>query len=112
MVQKINAKLGGRNAKVVPSLQDRTLMKIPTLIYGADVSHAAPGSTQNSIAAVVGNVDDHCATYVARLSTQASRVEVIEDLQTMAVRVGGFPNQAAHCFTSDAGDCCPYVAIH
>jgi hypothetical protein len=22
------------------------------------------------------------------------------------------PNQAAHCFTSNAGDCCPYIAIY
>ena len=87
IVQKINAKLGGRNAKVTPSVNDRSLMKIPTLIYGADVSHAAPGSTLNSVAAVVGNTDDHCARYVARLSSQASRVEVIEDLELMASEI-------------------------
>ena len=87
IVQKINAKLGGRNAKVVPSPSESKLLRVPTLIYGADVSHAAPGSNAKSIAAVVGNTDEHCARYVARLSSQAPRRENIDDLESMAREV-------------------------
>jgi len=87
LVQKINAKLGGRNAKVTLAAPDshapRALMQVPTLLCGADVSHAAPGSAASSIAAVVGSLDEHCARYVARLSAQSSRQEMIEDLEQM-----------------------------
>jgi len=83
LVLKLNAKLGGLNNKV--SFKPNTpLMRVPTLVFGADVSHAAPGSTASSIAAVVGSLDEHCARYAARLSAQACRKEMIEDLEHMS----------------------------
>jgi len=85
LVQKINAKLGGRNSKVLPA--NTPLMQIPTLIFGADVSHAAPGSSASSIASVVGSYDQHCGRYISRLSAQASRQEIIEDLEQMAYEI-------------------------
>ena len=89
LVQKINAKLGGRNAKVCPA-PNVPFWRIPTLIFGADVSHAAPGSNACSIAAVVGSYDQHCGRYVARLSAQSSRKEIIEDLEQMAYEITMF----------------------
>ena len=52
---------------------------------GADVIHPAPGSDgRPSFTALVGNVDSDTAKYIATSRVQASRVEIIEDLQDMA----------------------------
>jgi hypothetical protein len=57
---------------------------------GADVIHPAPGSDgRPSYTALVGNVDSDTAKYIATSRVQASRVEIIEDLQDMA-KVSGF----------------------
>ena len=53
-------------------------------IFGGDVSHASPGSQASSIAALVGNINRSCTQYVARLSAQANRKEMIDDLKSMA----------------------------
>lgn len=46
VMQKVNAKLGGINAlaspRMSPSRQPTRLMSVPTLVFGADVSHASP----------------------------------------------------------------------
>ena len=55
-----------------------------TIIFGGDVSHASPGSQASSIAALVGNINRSCTQYVARLSAQANRKEMIDDLKSMA----------------------------
>jgi len=47
----------------------------------------APGSSASSIAAVVGNTDPSCTKYVARLSAQANRKEIIEDLENMSFEI-------------------------
>ena len=89
VMQKVNAKLGGVNCKVSPpkSVGPIDLFSAPTIVFGADVSHAAPGSPNQSIASVVGNVDQQCARFVARLSAQAGRKEMIDDLEGMAREV-------------------------
>jgi hypothetical protein len=57
---------------------------------GADVIHPAPGSDgRPSFTALVGNVDSDTAKYIATSRVQASRVEIIEDLQDMT-KVSGF----------------------
>jgi hypothetical protein len=54
------------------------------------VIHPAPGSDgRPSFTALVGNVDSDTAKYIATSRVQASRVEIIEDLQDMA-KVSGF----------------------
>ncbi|KAJ3855572.1 argonaute-like protein [Lentinula lateritia] len=82
---KLNAKLGGIN--VVPDaaasahLSD---LQNPTIIMGADVMHPAPGSDAPSFSAVVGSVDSLGVKYIPRTHAQASRLEIIADLHTMA----------------------------
>ncbi|KAK3126589.1 hypothetical protein QOZ80_7AG0559000 [Eleusine coracana subsp. coracana] len=80
---KINVKVGGRNtvlesaiAKNLPFVSD-----IPTIIFGADVSHPAAGEDSSaSIAAVVASMDLEVTTYKALVSAQAHRQEIIQDL--------------------------------
>ncbi|XP_078148835.1 protein argonaute MEL1-like [Carex rostrata] len=83
---KINVKVGGRNtvledalskSKVIPYLTDR-----PTIIFGADVTHPAPGEDSSpSIAAVVASMDwPEVSKYRGVLSAQTHREEMIEDL--------------------------------
>jgi eukaryotic translation initiation factor 2C len=55
----------------------------PTLILGADVSHPAPGSTNPSIAAVMGSVDLLGVRYYADVRVQPCRMEFIQDMKTI-----------------------------
>ena len=49
----------------------------PTVIIGADVSHAAPGSEQASMAAMTVSMDAYGARYAAACETNGYRVEMI-----------------------------------
>jgi len=51
---------------------------------GADVSHPGP-DTENrpSIVGMVSSVDRHMCRYVASTAVQGSRVEIIEDIDTL-----------------------------
>ncbi|KAK3281973.1 Protein argonaute-3 [Cymbomonas tetramitiformis] len=91
VILKINAKLGGTNVVLAPQRKGSAgltlgvpLMEVPTILFGADVTHPAPGSDASSIAAVTGSIDGLCARYAAQLSVQQSRQETIDDLQPMA----------------------------
>ncbi|KAJ8434376.1 hypothetical protein Cgig2_014223 [Carnegiea gigantea] len=77
-------KAGGRNTVLsdalrrnIPLLTDR-----PTIIFGADVTHAAPGEdTSASIAAVVASMDwPEVTKYKGLVSAQGHREEIIQDL--------------------------------
>ncbi|KAL8140752.1 hypothetical protein V2J09_006773 [Rumex salicifolius] len=81
---KINVKAGGRNAvlddaisKNIPLLTD-----IPTIIFGADVTHSQPGEDSTpSIAAVVASMDwPEVTKYRGLVSAQGPREEIIRDL--------------------------------
>ncbi|KAG0475514.1 hypothetical protein HPP92_015200 [Vanilla planifolia] len=81
---KINVKVGGCNTvledaitKNIPLVTDR-----PTIIFGADVTHPAPGEdSMASIAAVVASMDWPWITkYKGLVSSQSHRQEIIEDL--------------------------------
>lgn len=50
---------------------------VPTMIIGADVSHAAPGSNGASFAAVTVSMDKIAARYAAAVETNGIRVEMI-----------------------------------
>ncbi|CAN0916560.1 Protein argonaute 5 [Linum grandiflorum] len=89
---KVNVKLGGRNsvltdaiAKRIPLLTDR-----PTIIFGADVSHAPPGEDSfPSIASVVASMDwPEVTKYRGVVSAQRTREEIILDLYTERVDPG------------------------
>ena len=75
---KVNAKLGGATARV-PSPRDAKWgsFKEPTMIMGADVSHAAPGSWQPSMAAITCSIDQHAMRYMAACETNGHREEMI-----------------------------------
>lgn len=49
----------------------------PTMIIGADVSHAAPGSLAPSFAAMTMSLDAYCSRYAAAVQTNGQRVEII-----------------------------------
>jgi len=59
------------------------LSEVPTILFGADVTHPAPGSDAASVAAVVGSVDAQGGRYQARLSVQPGKQEVISNLDGM-----------------------------
>ena len=48
-----------------------------TMIMGADVSHAAPGSNTPSFAAMTMSLDLYCSRYAAAVQTNGHRVEMI-----------------------------------
>ena len=53
---------------------------MPTIVFGADVYHAPPGSQRPSFAAVVASMDVQLATYHTVVSAQPSRCEVIDQV--------------------------------
>ncbi|TID14019.1 Piwi-domain-containing protein [Venturia nashicola] len=77
---KVNAKLGGstcRAASTVLAKLDPTFAKIPTLIIGADVSHASPGSEEGSMAALTASMTTDFTRYAALCQSNGQRVEII-----------------------------------
>ena len=76
---KVNAKLGGVTAeakgvtnKVLPQEGTKRVMCI-----GADVSHAAPGADQPSMAAMTVSMNRACSRYAAMCQTNGHRLEII-----------------------------------
>lgn len=102
---KINTKLGGTNHTLVsrlprnappvssvPLFQDPPaslcwVMDKPCMLVGIDVSHAEPGSDRESTAAVVGSMNGQASQYVAHVSSQAARVEMVAALTDAMVRL-------------------------
>ncbi|KAF8514872.1 argonaute-like protein [Hysterangium stoloniferum] len=85
---KLNTKLGGINsipAKNAPIM--KVLSQVPTMIIGADVSHAAPDSDRPSVTGLVSSVDQYFSRYVASTKIQTARQEIISELGDMANRV-------------------------
>ncbi|KAK3126587.1 hypothetical protein QOZ80_7AG0558960 [Eleusine coracana subsp. coracana] len=80
---KINVKVGGRNTVLERAIMNDLpfVSDIPTIIFGADVTHPAAGEDSlASIAAVVASMDLEATTYKALVSDQAHRQEIIQDL--------------------------------
>ena len=71
---KVNAKLGGATSGLTG---ESFFGKVPTMIIGADVSHAAPGSPQASMAAVCASIDPEALRYRAAVQTNGYRTEII-----------------------------------
>jgi eukaryotic translation initiation factor 2C len=93
---KINTKLGGKNfvLSANAALFKQHLSEFfakPIMMFGADVTHPAPGDTQvtESLAAVVGSFDRDCSIYGARLFAQKTpkgqAYEMIHDLDKMFI---------------------------
>ncbi|OQO01680.1 hypothetical protein B0A48_12717 [Cryoendolithus antarcticus] len=79
VLMKFNAKLGGTTCRAVgPKSGGPTgIFSVPTMIIGADVSHAAPGSPAGSMAALTVSMDALGARYSASVQTNGHRVEMI-----------------------------------
>lgn len=76
---KVNAKLGGVTCKIAgPQPTTPPFFSVPTMIIGADVTHASPGSRTGSIAAMTMSMDKHATRYTAACETNGHRVEIIE----------------------------------
>jgi len=80
---KINVKVGGTNW-IIPRDNFKFFMSTPSIIFGADVTHAGPGSPMPSIAAVVASMDASASKYGCVLKSQGRRLEIIEDLSNIA----------------------------
>jgi eukaryotic translation initiation factor 2C len=75
---KVNAKLGGCTSRVKPHATSGFKgFGSPTMFIGADVSHASPGSTEASMAALTVSTDRHAGRYAAGCQTNGHRVEII-----------------------------------
>ncbi|KAI4257471.1 MAG: hypothetical protein LQ352_001635 [Teloschistes flavicans] len=76
---KVNAKLGGTTSRVLnaASKPSGSYFTRPTMIIGADVSHAAPGIGAPSYAAMTVSMDRHACRYAAGVQTNGYRVEMI-----------------------------------
>ena len=83
---KFNAKLGGATSKAIPDPKSgfKPFQK-PTMIIGADVSHASPGSDQASMAAITVSFDQFCGRYAAACQTNGRRVEMITTANWMSM---------------------------
>ncbi|KAL9247582.1 hypothetical protein vseg_021000 [Gypsophila vaccaria] len=81
---KINVKAGGSNSVLRDAVSMRIprLSDCPTIIFGADVTHASPGEdSTSSIAAVVASMDWPDVTkYKGLVCAQGHREEIIQDL--------------------------------
>ena len=84
---KVNAKLGGSTARAIGTKSGGPtgLFTVPTLIVGADVSHAAPGAQNPSMAALTCSMDRLGIRYAAACETNGFRVEMIttENINSM-----------------------------
>lgn len=74
---KFNAKLGGATARVAGKNPQLGHFPVPSVIIGADVSHASPGTDQPSMAAVTCSMDRIGVRYAAACETNGRRVEMI-----------------------------------
>jgi len=83
LLLKINKKLGGVNSNLTPQFNSLHKLGGPTIVLGADVTHAAPGSPQPSLASLVSSMDLEAADYCAQGRAQDNHVEMIADLQAM-----------------------------
>ncbi|KAI1359066.1 Piwi domain-containing protein [Xylaria arbuscula] len=75
VAMKVNAKLGGVTCKVASQVQP---FKVPTMMIGVDVSHAAPGSSMASMAAMTVSMDRNATRYAASCEVNGWRVELLQ----------------------------------
>ncbi|KAL8716741.1 MAG: hypothetical protein Q9225_005958 [Loekoesia sp. 1 TL-2023] len=76
VLMKFNAKLGGTTNRIVTRGPGGHFGR-PTMIIGADVSHAAPMVGAPSYAAMTVSMDKYAARYAAGVQTNGYRVEMI-----------------------------------
>jgi hypothetical protein len=80
---KVNMKLGGMNLFLSPP-QIPFISTRPTIVFGADVTHPAPGDfNRPSVAAVTASMDARASRYASAIRVQTNRTEIIADLGSM-----------------------------
>ncbi|KAG1056148.1 hypothetical protein G6F46_003280 [Rhizopus delemar] len=80
---KVNMKLGGMNL-FLPPPQIPFIAQRPTIVFGADVTHPAPGDMNRpSVAALCASMDARASRYASAIRVQANRTEIIADLANM-----------------------------
>lgn len=81
VLMKVNTKLGGCTSKVKPNAASgfKGSFSSPTMFIGADVSHASPGSQEDSMAALTVSFDRHAGRYAAGCQSNGHRVEMISE---------------------------------
>ena len=85
LLLKVNLKLGGHNS--FPSKGGLALLdETPTMVLGADVYHAPPGSSRPSFSALVAAIDSQCTEWRSEVGAQPSRTEPIIHLEEMVFR--------------------------
>ncbi|KAI9759848.1 MAG: Histone chaperone asf1 [Chaenotheca gracillima] len=77
VLMKLNAKLGGTTSRIANKNPTWGHFTAPSMIIGADVTHAAPGSEQPSMAAITVSWDKYASRYIAGCETNGNRVEMI-----------------------------------
>ncbi|KAI2467323.1 Piwi-domain-containing protein [Annulohypoxylon bovei var. microspora] len=80
VAMKVNSKLGGVTCKVPsPAAQPNAppFWNKPTIMIGVDVSHAAPGSQQPSMAALTMSMDKNATRFAAACQTNGWRQETV-----------------------------------
>ncbi|KAF1321535.1 Argonaute1, partial [Globisporangium splendens] len=83
ILQKVNTKLGGKNAVIAENLPK---LGRGTIVFGADVTHPSPmDRTRPSVAAVVASMDQNFIKHAASIRAQGHRVEQITNLKDMVV---------------------------
>lgn len=83
VLMKVNAKLHGSTARAVGQKTGGGAPKVPTMIIGADVTHASPGSVSSSIAAMTMSMDRSSVKYAAFCEKNGARVELITNIKLM-----------------------------
>ncbi|KAK5661715.1 hypothetical protein OQA88_9815 [Cercophora sp. LCS_1] len=71
---KVNAKLGGVTSRIF----NAPAYKVPTCMIGVDVSHAAPGVKQTSLASMCLSLDKDTTYYLGSVQTNGWRVEILQ----------------------------------
>ncbi|GAA5856915.1 hypothetical protein JCM8547_008462 [Rhodosporidiobolus lusitaniae] len=84
---KMNHKLANGTNSVLCPEDLGILNEKPTMLIGADISHAMPNSLNPSVAAIVGSMDQRATVYGSAMSVQHSRLEIIANLEKMVIRL-------------------------
>lgn len=103
VAMKVNSKLGGVTCQVNhpdPKMAARPpFWTRPTMMIGVDVSHAAPGSEQPSMAALTMSMDKHATKFAASCQTNGWRRETVgpETMHFLLTRLAKHWGQINQC---------------
>ncbi|KAG0053940.1 eukaryotic translation initiation factor 2C, 2 [Gryganskiella cystojenkinii] len=85
---KMNVKIGGVNLRLAPRSLPFLEEGTATILFGADVTHPAPGDAiRPSIACLTASMDGKAARYAATVRTQTARQETMASLAEMTIEL-------------------------